>query len=770
MADVDAAEAPEKETDENPHAAAEEVEHAVAMKQWNRAWVKERDNIDRAYEDLAFLAGEQWPEDLRLQREADSRPVLMFNRMGQFQRQVTGDMRQMRPSIKVVPCDDGADEKIAEIKSGLIRYIENRSDASRIYTAAADSQVAAGIGHWEVFSEYADDSTFEQELGVRLIDDQISVMWDPDAKHPTRRDAMWCFTPVDLTREAYKETYPDHSVGDLGTNSLNMEWFRDEMIRIARYWYKVKTKRRLMKMPNGGYEDLTDAKRDDIARMEGEGGEIVEKAGHKIKWKMMNAVEFISEPEEWPGRFIPVVPVIGEEVRVGAKIVRHGIVRFAADPQRAYNYARSTQTEFVGLQPKAPFIGTEDNFKDYENEWNTANVKNWPFLRYKPDPRNGNAPPQRQNPPASGSGLTECVVMAEQDMQAVIGIYNASLGAKSNETSGTAIAKREKQGDTGTFVYMDNFALSIMHTARILNDLLPHYYDTSRTVRVIGVDGTQKRVPINQPQGVAVDGVPQDMLNDMTTGAYDVQMEIGPSYATKREEARDGITSFITAFPPSAPVLAPVMADLQDWPNSDLITELLTTLAPPQVQQILAQRHNHPPPQPQPPNPMQEMQMKTEMAKAQGEMATAQGHQAQAQGHAAKAVYEVELEKLKLEYQKLMNVKATLEVQAQMAAAGPPIDSKKLHAWIGNVDMALTDIDKHLHGGIASPSASAPDGSGNGGGGGDLSSSATSPSPPSSEGQGAPSSDQSGGSSQSAPETPPALPEGHYAALPGQGA
>ncbi len=756
------------ETDPNPRAAAEELDHGKVMKRWDRAFVKDRNNINLAYDDLAFLAGNQWPDDLRLSREQDSRPVLTFNRLGQFVRQVTGDMRQMRPAIKVVPCDDGADEKIADIRSGLIRYIENRCDASRIYTAGADSQVACGMGHWEVFGEYADDSTFEQELGVRLVDDQVSILWDPDAKHPTRRDAIYCFCPVDLTQEAYKEAYPGYAIGDIGTNanftSYYADWYNGEHVRVARYWYKIKIKRKLMLMPGGGYEDLEGLEPGDVERMKSEGGKEVERDGHKIKWVMMNATEFLTEPKEWPGRYIPMIPVIGEEIRVGSNIQRHGIVRFAADPQRAYNYARSTQTEFVGLQPKSPFVGTEENFKDYESEWNTANVKNWPFLRYKPDPRNGNAAPQRQMPPQSGSGLTECVVMAEQDMQAVIGIYNASLGAKSNETSGIAIQKRQTEGDTGTFIYMDNFALSITHTARVLNDLIPHYYDTKRTIRVLAADGTERRVPINAPNPIAIEGVPIEIVNDMTNGAYDIQMEMGPSYQTKREQARDGMTAFIQAFPPAGPVIGDLIAKAQDWPNADDVAERLQTLLPPQIQAQIAQKNNQPPPPPAPPSP----QAQAEGAKAQAEIAKSKGEEIRAQAEGVKAQaailhgqLEAQMLQLKLKHQELLNVKAEFDVIASQQALGPPMDVKALQTQLAEMDMALQMLGVHAATQVGGPTpAPAPAVS-------------TTPQETSTSGDGEGNGGQGGGDGGSAPETPPPLPPlppNHYASVPSAGA
>lgn len=669
--------------DEAPKPKIAELDHADVLKRYHRAFERERENMDAAYSDLEFYSGMQWPEELRIQRENDSRPVLTFNRLGQYVRQITGDMRQMKPAIKVMPVDSRADEKLAEIRSGMIRYIENRSDAEKaIYPGGADSQVQCGIGHWEIYSEYAEDTTFEQELGLRLVDDQVSVIWDPDAKHPVRKDAAFCFCPVTLTRDAYEETYPDKPVSEIGFDSLyREEWYRENAIRVARYWYKVKMKRKLFALPGGGYEDVTDEAQELIARAQAAGAEIVEREGFKIRFVMMNGTEFLTEPQDWPGRYIPIVPVIGEEIRVGSRCIRHGVVRFAADAQRAYNYARSTQTEFVGLAPKSPFIGTEENFKDYENEWNTANVKNWPFLRYKPDPRNGSAPPQRQLPPSTAPGLTECVTMAEHDMQAVIGIYNAQLGARSNETSGIAIARRERQGDIGTFVYMDNFALSITHTARILNDLIPHFYDTARTVRIIGVDGTEKRVDINQPEGVVLDDTPYQIANDVTSGAYDIVMDMGPSYATKREEAREGMTAFIQAFPPAGPLIADLVAKAQDWPNADEVSDRLFHILPPPLQAQIAEKSGDPdkqPPQP-PPDPLQQAMAEAEMAKASAEK--------------AKAEASIRLEELKLQEQQLNNVKAefgVLDAQMRLAANGMPVDP----AWFEQVDLALDVLNE----------------------------------------------------------------------------
>ena len=179
MADDDyedkAQEAPEPK-EEKPE-SSDDV-HKEAMERYKRAWDRERDNINEAYEDLRFRRGrpeDQWPRE-ELEKRKGKRPILTINKIPQFIRQVTGDIRQMRPAIRVVPVDSGADPEVAEIFSGMIRYIENRSNAKHIYTTAADTQVTAGIGHWQVVTEYAAQSTMNQEIRIIGIEDSIAVL------------------------------------------------------------------------------------------------------------------------------------------------------------------------------------------------------------------------------------------------------------------------------------------------------------------------------------------------------------------------------------------------------------------------------------------------------------------------------------------------------------------------------------------------------------------------------------------------------------------
>lgn len=621
--------------------------HEEAIEEYERDYARERGNIEDAYEDLRFRRGrqsDQW--DALALESRKGRPCHVVNKLPQFIRQVTGDMRQSRPGIKVVPVDSGADIETAEVRAGMIRYVENRSKAKHVYTTGADSQVTCGIGHWAITTEYANAGTFNQEIRIVGIEDGVAVLWDADSFLPTKSDADHCFVPHDMTSAKFKKDWPkavasgfDVSLVGSGTSGAFDNWYSDDFIRVAQYWKKKPLKRTLALMPDGSIEDLTDQVKGfekeqvqaglDFLRQQ-KGARIEQRDSYSICRYLMTMKEILEE-SDWPGMHIPIVPVIGEEVRVGRDVYRHGVVRYARDLQKMENYYASAESEVIALQPKSPWLGTRKQFQDNFDLWETANTENHPFLIYTPDPAAASLKPDRIQPPVASQAIMEGKLRNSEDMKAVIGIYDSSLGAKSNETSGVAIARRDAQGDTGTYVYHDNFALAIERTAEIVNELFPKIYDTQRTIQIIGDDGTTSMKVINDPK--RIDGV-NKVMHDMSSGSYDVVMEQGPSYSTKREVAQDAITQFIQAFPPAAPLIGDIYAKIMDFPHAEEIGERLEEALPPQIKAKLqaerqeAEQASGQPPKP--PTPQQQQQMQAEeqakaLAQQQQDMVMTEG-------------------------------------------------------------------------------------------------------------------------------------------------
>jgi hypothetical protein len=547
------------------------------------------DEID----DLKFYAGSpdnhwQWPADVLATRGAvqgqtiNARPTLTINKLPQHVRQVTNDQRQNRPSAKVIPVDDDADVEIADIFNGMIRHIEYISDADVAYDTACENQVAYGEGYMRLLTEYCDDDTFEQDIKIGRVRNSFSVYMDPTIQDPTGADAKWCFVTEDLTKAEYTRLYPDaapittlQSLG-VGDQSLS-NWLNEDTIRVADYYYIDYDRATLNQYP-GNQTAFNGTPEDKMLRAHfGKPTKSRESDRPKVKYCKINGYEILAE-NDWAGKWIPVIRIVGNEFEVDGRLYVSGLVRNAKDAQRMYNYWVSQEAEMLALAPKAPFIGYGGQFEGYEDKWKTANTQNWPYLEVNPDVTDGQGAvlplPQRAQPPMASSGLLQAKAGAAEDIKSTTGQYNASLGMGSNERSGKAILARQREGDVGTYHYGDNLARGVRHIARQLIDLIPKIYDTQRVARIIGEDGETKMVKINpdQPQPVnkIVDqqGVVIEKIYNPGVGKYDVVATTGPGYATKRQEALEAMAQLLQGNPQLWQVAGDLFVKNMDWPGA----------------------------------------------------------------------------------------------------------------------------------------------------------------------------------------------------------
>ena len=551
----------------------------LAVKRFQRSYDSEKTQRAEELDDLKFRAGEQWPDSIKKQREAEDRPVVTVNLMGRFIRQVTGDIRINKPSIKVRPASGAASRKIAKVFTGAIRSIEQNSDAQNAYITAADGSATCGIGHFRIITEFTDDDSFEQEIKIERIQNPFSIYWDPAAKKLNKSDAKWAFVTERLQLEDFKTQYPDADTSNFDSSPESLDdsqWWDGETVRVAEYWVKEPITKQIGLTQAGAVVDLSGLKPTDIEKLE-----LVRKRtvkSHNVVRYMLSGSEVLEGPGAWAGKYIPVIPVVGEEIFIGDRIVRHGLVRFAKDPQRLYNYSRTQMAEASALAPKAPWLLTPAQIEGQKANWEAANRGNPPFLLYNPDPLPNVPPPQRTAPAQVSTAQLQETIISAQDMKSVTGIEDANLGARGNETSGRAIALRQQEGDVGTFVYTDNLSKSIKYAGDILVDLIPKIYDTERLLRILGEDGKEDFVPINV-EFEKEDGE-VELLNDLSTGRYDVEVITGPSYSTKRMEASDSMMAFVEAVPNAAAVISDLIAENMDWPGADLIAERLRKTLP----------------------------------------------------------------------------------------------------------------------------------------------------------------------------------------------
>lgn len=524
----------------------------------------DRHNRSNAADDLAFYTGDQWPEAARKARAERGRPVLTFNRLPAFVKSVANQARLNPPAVRVLPVDDVSDPQTAAVLEGAVRHVEQGCDAGRIYAAALEQAAICGQGHWRVSTEWSDTEGFAQDLRIERIASPFAVLWDPEAEAPDRADANWCFVLQRMTREAFAERFPKAVAEGFGRPErlgALAEWVEDGRITVAEYWRRRMVPRTLYRLADGRVVDEAPTDGSAAVAQRQVRVPVVEQA-------LLSPLEVLSPPQAWPGRIIPIVTVTGEEVSLGGRRFRHGMVRFARDAQRLYNYARSSAAESLSQSPKAPYLVTPQQIRDHERLWARAGQDLLPYLPYNPDPQ---APrPTREAPPPVPSAFYQEAATAAEDLKAITGIHDASLGARSNESSARAILARREQADLGSFAYLDNLAAAVAKTGRILVETIPQVYAGARLLRILGEDGV--------PQFLGLGGYGEGTLPlgpDLARGKYDVVIKSGPSFASRREKAQEMLMQFVQTMPASAGLIADLIARTLDLDEAEVLADRL---------------------------------------------------------------------------------------------------------------------------------------------------------------------------------------------------
>jgi hypothetical protein len=603
----------------------EDEEYVLALERYQRAVEFDRTQRELAIEDLKFIHAEdgQWTEDATEKR--GDRPRLTIDRISGALDQIVGDQRETRTGPKVEP-STGADENGAEVRTGLLRDIEKQSRSDNIYDIAFYETLISGFGGWRIVTDYEGDDTFDQEILMKPVWSACSALYfDPQAEEYDKRDAKYGFYVTYMEREAFKEEYPDATDVDLSLplyqrywHDTRRDWFSDKGVRIAEYWCKKPRKKEIALLSDGRVIDLEEEKAviDELAMR---GIEVIntrEVESYDIEMRLMNGAEWLEEPQEWAGKFIPLVPMYGRTAVVDAKHYTRGLVRKAKDPQRVYNYASSAAVESAALSPKDPIIMSTEQMKGHQKEWKTFNVKNPPVLFYNPDPL-AKGPPMRLGAPALQTALIEQIRQAATDIHATTGLEPASLGNVPELKSGKAIEAQQRMGDRGSYVFSDNLNKSKVYSYEIMGDLMSKIYDTERVKKIVKEDGESEDVRINEPlynQGNLNEPImdrqtgQQVIVNDLSQGKYNYTVTTGPAYSTKRKETVDQLITLTE----NSPIIQELALDLiiknMDLNNGDeirtrvrkyMIQKGMVEPTPEEAQEMGLD-------QPAPPDPMQE--------------------------------------------------------------------------------------------------------------------------------------------------------------------
>lgn len=566
----------------------------------------EADSYNRAeaLEDLKFRFGDQWPVQLQNSRKLEQRPMFTINETDTYCRQVINQIRQQRPRGKAHAVNNSADVKIAQVITGIGRHIEVNSDADNAYDLAAEFAVTCGFGYFRIVTDYIRDDSFDQDIYVRQVDNPFSVYMDPNSALPDGSDMERGLITDLIAKTAFRRLYPGAEEqpfreGESG-DAHSVDWVTREDIRIAESFWIDRVKGRLLKLSDGTvlWESELPA---NAAELMAQAGVTVigDRQSWKktVRWAKVSGWETLEE-KTLPGRFIPIIPVYGANFIVDGKRRKWGLVRNGRDPQMMVNFWQTSITESIALAPKAKWLVAEGQIEGHETEWQQANNRAFPYLEYKQSDIDGKEAgvPQRLQPEPPPAGMIQAAMGASESMQRVMGMFDPVNLRHSGPKSGEAIRREQGQSEQSNYHFYDNLCRSMKHAWRIFLDYTPVIYDTQRVLRVIGDDGRPDLVTVNEKK--VVEGV-QQVLNDVTVGDYDVVMETGPGFNTKREEMVDMLSTVLAGNKELWAAAGDLFFRYMDVAGADVIADRLAAMnpmaqiddksdVPPQAQMMIA--------------------------------------------------------------------------------------------------------------------------------------------------------------------------------------
>lgn len=556
----------------------------------------DRLNREAALEDLQFVVGDQWDTAVRARRDAARKPTLTINRLPAYASTIIGQRRQNETQIKVLPDNQGTAD-IAKLREGLMREIQANSSAKIAYDNALAGAVMCGIGNFQVRMDWADDDVFDQKISLEQIPDHLSVVWDRMTTDPTGKDARRCYVVETISRSDFDKEYPWATPADIAVDvtlrgDLRMNgWIAVDDVRVVDYWRLCTEPRTLALVSDDTTQDITDIidenhpsyDAEKAAKMltsivqRSDGSPIMREVQKKYaELYKCSGLDILEGPTRYDIPRLPVLRVPGWEVRVGDWLHRWGLIRFLKDPQRLHNFFRSVWAEKIMQTPRGVWSAADTAVAGREKEWRESHLSDNPLLIWNAE---SGQKPERIPPAQVENSLLTQSEMTNQDIKDVSNIHEANLGMPSNEVSGAAIMARQRVSDTGTIIYHDNLNMAIEQAGIVINALIGVVYDTPRIVKVLGEDGKQQLIAINQPNA----SDPDRPLNDITAGKYSVAVKTGPSTETKRIEASENMMTLINALPQTAAIIADLLVQAQDWPMADEIARRLRLMLPPGV-------------------------------------------------------------------------------------------------------------------------------------------------------------------------------------------
>ncbi len=522
--------------------------------------------LSNSDEEFEFAAGEHWMDktqgqhaDVRADLQSRGRSAMTIDLLNPSIELVVNPMRINKPTARFMPVADDANQATAEIRQGLYRNIDRESRASVARETAHDFAVRVGRGYYQILIEDEPGLNFDRKISIKRIDDLGSVMIDQSGIEADYSDAEWGGIWDDLPVREFRNQYGmEADITGAGIPESDIpKWFKGTTIRRLVYFRRIWFTVAVAKLPPGVNDPQTGKplkflKLEDAQRMSIAPVAVMKKRDYRIQ-RIEASGSQVLHRMDWPGRWIPIVVMVGREVFRGRqkKKIHSGMIRPAMDVTRVHNFAESRLVDEVALSPLPHMMAAVGMLDPTQQAIvNSINKHPWSVVTWTPRNAPDGTPlpaPAWVSPSPNLAAVVAAAQHAKDNLQRVLNTYSPQLGQMQGDQSGKAIREVKDQGDISHAAFPDNAKRALLHEARIVNDLMDYVYSEERAITITQPDDTTKQILINKPFVDQGTGETKHYL--FGAGKYDVAIDQEHSYPTRLAESSDKLLDLADKLP-----------------------------------------------------------------------------------------------------------------------------------------------------------------------------------------------------------------------------
>lgn len=535
--------------------------HEQILKKIDLDFEQSHENQTACYNDrrFCFIEGAMW--DGKIGQQFENRPKFEFNKIQLSVVRIYNEWAKNRFSVQFRPYDLQTDKDTAKTLNSLIRGDERDCNADEAYSNAFLEGITGGIGAFMLVAEYENeyDDSSEQRIRIKpIFEADTCVYWDCNAKRQDKSDAKNVTLVVSMGRDEYVAKYGGKE-SDIDSfenlDAYRFDWVDGDQVKVAEYYEVTEIKRHIVKLGHQHADEITLYKDDENFAQEldehiARGYQVMLEKTIKeraVKGYVISGSKIIKNLGQIAGEYLPIVPFYGKRNYISGREIASGHTRLARDSQIAYNVKMSSLLDLSSRPQDELPIFTPEQINGHSRIWAEKEIERPAYLTINPlknidgsimaiGPQSYTKPPQV--PPA----LAAIIEKADADIKELTGNQANGEQLVSN-VSTQAVELVQEKVDAQAFIYIDNWARTMKHAGLVWLSMAKVIYDEpSREMVGLSHDDQDEMITINKP---IIKNGKLTNENDMQTGKYRVNVDVGEAFATQRDKTVKQLISML---------------------------------------------------------------------------------------------------------------------------------------------------------------------------------------------------------------------------------